>query len=182
MEPLAMDLGFELALPGGGQAYRREYGFNAIHLLPVNLYGPGDHFEPQLSHVIPALIRKCTEAVSRGEQEIVCWGDGSPTREFLYVEDCAEAVVAATERYDGPEPVNVGSGREISIRDLAQLIARHTGFTGRISWDTSKPNGQPRRCLDTSRAGRAFGFQAKTDFDQGLRRTVQWYRENQTSL
>jgi GDP-L-fucose synthase len=160
------------------QAYRRQYNFNAIYLLPVNLYGPGDHFDLETSHVIPALIRKCLQAVEHGEQEIVCWGDGSPTREFLYVEDCAEAIALAIERYDGMEPVNVGAGFEISIRELAELIAELTGFTGRIVWDLTKPNGQPRRCLDTSRAAELFGFRAKTDFRTGLRRTIAWYMEN----
>jgi len=159
-----------------GQAYRQQYGFNAIHLLPVNLYGPGDNFDPEASHVIPGLIRKCLEAVERGAPEIVCWGDGTPTREFLYVEDCAEAIVLATERYDGPEPVNVGTGVEISIRDLVALVAELTGFRGRVVWDRSRPNGQPRRCLDTSRAAAWFGFRATTDFREGLRRTVEWYR------
>ena len=160
------------------QAYRQQYGFNAIYLLPVNLYGPGDNFDPESSHVIPALIRKCLEAIERGDPEIVCWGDGTPTREFLYVEDCAEAIVLATEGFDGPEPVNIGAGFEISIKELVELIAELSGFQGRIVWDTAKPNGQPRRCLDTSRAWAAFGFQAKTDFREGLRRTVEWYREN----
>jgi GDP-L-fucose synthase len=159
-----------------GQAYRQQYGFNAIHLLPVNLYGPGDNFDPDASHVIPGVIRKCLEAVDQGAPEIVCWGDGTATREFLYVEDCAEAVVLATERYDGPEPVNIGAGFEISIKDLVHRIAELTGFTGRVAWDTTKPNGQPRRCLDTSRAERCFGFRASTDFQEGLRRTVEWYR------
>ena len=158
------------------QAYRQQYGFNAIHLLPVNLYGPGDNFDPESSHVIPALIRKCLEAIERDEPEIVCWGDGTPTREFLYVEDCAEAIVLATERYDQPEPVNVGAGFEISIKELVELVAALIGFRGRIVWDTSKPNGQPRRCLDTSRARELFGFQAKTDFQEGLRRTIEWYK------
>jgi GDP-L-fucose synthase len=160
-----------------GQAYRQQYGFNAVHLLPVNLYGPGDNFDPESSHVIPALIRKCLEAVERGEPEIVCWGDGTPTREFLYVEDCAEAIVLAAERYDGVEPVNIGAGFEISIKDLAELIAELTGFRDRIVWDTSKPNGQPRRCLDTSRAWELFAFRAQTDFREGLRRTIKWYME-----
>jgi GDP-L-fucose synthase len=160
-----------------GQAYRQQYGFNAIHLLPVNLYGPGDHFDIETSHVIPSLIRKCLEAVERGESEIVCWGDGTPTREFLYVEDCAEAIALATERFDGPEPVNVGAGFEISIKTLVELIAELTGFTGKVVWDTTKPNGQPRRCLDTSRASQAFGFKSKTDLRDGLRRTIDWYRD-----
>ena len=159
-----------------GQAYRQQYGFNAIHLLPVNLYGPGDNFDPETSHVIPALIRKCLEAQERGQSEIVCWGDGSPTREFLYVEDCAEGIVLATERFDGPEPVNLGSGIEISIRDLTMRVADSSGFRGRVVWDASKPNGQPRRCLDTSRARELFGFSARTDFRDGLLRTIDWYR------
>jgi len=160
-----------------GQAYREQYGFNAIHLLPVNLYGPGDNFDLESSHVIPALIRKCLEAVERGEPEVVCWGDGTPTREFLYVEDCADAIVLAAERYDGAEPVNIGTGFEISIKDLAGLIAELSGFQGQIVWDTSKPNGQPRRCLDTSRAWELFGFRAKTAFREGLRRTIAWYTQ-----
>ena len=159
-----------------GQAYRQQYGFRAIHLLPVNLYGPGDNFDPETSHVIPAIIRKCLEAVKRGDREIVCWGDGTPTREFLYVEDCAQAIVLATERYDGAEPVNVGAGFEISIKALVELIAELTGFRGRVMWDTTKPNGQPRRSLDTSRAWEAFGFRARTPFREGLERTVAWYR------
>ena len=159
-----------------GQAYRQQYGFRAIHLLPVNLYGPGDNFDPETSHVIPAIIRKCLEAVKRGDREIVCWGDGTPTREFLYVEDCAQAIVLATERYDGAEPVNVGAGFEISIKALVELIAELTGFRGRVMWDTTKPNGQPRRSLDTSRAWEAFGFRARTPFREGLERTIAWYR------
>ena len=160
-----------------GQAYRQQYGFNAIHLLPVNLYGPGDNFDPESSHVVPALIRKCTDAVERGDREIVVWGDGSATREFLYVDDCAEAIVLATERYDGAEPVNIGAGFEISIRDLTGLVAAACGFIGRINWDTSKPNGQPRRSVDTTRAAALFGFTAHTPFDEGLARTVAWYRQ-----
>jgi len=163
------------------QAYRDEYGFNGIFLLPVNLYGLGDNFDPVSSHVIPALIKKCVDAVEGGRDEIVCWGDGSASREFLYVDDAAEGIVLATERYDGAEPVNLGSGREITIRGLTELVAELCGFTGRITWDTSKPNGQPRRCLDTSRAERLFGFRARTDFREGLRHTIAWYRE-QTSL
>ncbi len=165
-----------------GQAYRQQYGFNSIHLLPVNLYGPGDNFDPESSHVIPALIRKCLEAVQRGDPEIVCWGDGSPTREFLYVEDCAEAIVLATERYDGAAPVNIGSGFEISIKDLVELIADLTGFRGRIVWDTTKPSGQPRRCLDIRQAWKLFGFQAKTNFRDGLRRTIEWYTSQSEQL
>ena len=158
------------------QAYRQQYGFNAIHLLPVNLYGPGDNFDPESSHVIPSLIRKCVEAVERGEPEITCWGDGTPTREFLYAEDCAEAIVLAAEQYDDPEPVNIGAGFEISIKELVDLIAELTGFQGAIVWDTGKPNGQPRRCLDTTRAWERFGFRARTSFAEGLRRTIEWYR------
>jgi GDP-L-fucose synthase len=173
------------------QAYRQQYGFDAIYLLPVNLYGPGDNFDPASSHVIPAMIKKFIDAqrsnvgtlerLNVGTLErsnvVTLWGDGSPTREFLYVEDAAEGIVLATERYDGPEPVNLGSGFEISIKDLAELIGRLTGFQGQIVWDTSKPNGQPRRKLDTSRAQRLFGFQAQTDFEEGLRRTIDWYKE-----
>jgi len=158
------------------QAYREQYGYNSIFLLPVNLYGPGDSFDLEASHVIPALIRKCLEAAERGDDEIVAWGDGSPTREFLYVEDAAEGIVLAAERFDDSEPVNLGSGFEISIHDLLTTIAHHTGFTGRIVWDTSKPNGQPRRALNTDRAFERFGFRATTDFDEGLRQTVAWYR------
>ena len=157
------------------QAYRAQYGFNAIYLLPVNLYGPGDNFDLETSHVIPAIIRKCVEAKQTGSAEIVLWGDGSPTREFLYVEDAAEAILLAAERYNAEQPVNLGSGEEISIRNLVQVITQEIGYTGRISWDTSKPNGQPRRCLDVSRAEREFGFRAQTDFRQGLRRTIDWY-------
>jgi GDP-L-fucose synthase len=159
-----------------GQAYRQQYGFNATHLLPVNLYGPHDNFDPASSHVIPALIRKCLEGIADDAPEIVIWGDGTPTREFLYVEDAAEGIVLAAERYDGAEPVNLGSGQEISIHDLATTIARLTGFQGRLIFDTSKPNGQPRRCLDTSRAEQWFGFRAHTSFEAGLERTVGWYR------
>jgi GDP-L-fucose synthase len=159
-----------------GQAYRQQYDFNSIHLLPVNLYGPGDNFDPETSHVIPALIRKCQEAVGQGEPRIVCWGDGSATREFLHVEDCAEAIQLATEHYDGSEPVNIGAGSEISIKELVGLIAELTGFRGEIEWDTSKPSGQPRRCLDTSRAHEYFGFQAKTELRDGLSKTIEWYR------
>ena len=159
-----------------GQAYRQQYGFNSIHLMPVNLYGPGDNFDPESSHVIPALIRKCLEANERGEDEIVCWGDGSPTREFIYVEDCSEAILMAMESYDGSEPVNIGSGFEISIKELVESIAEICEFRGDIVWDDSKPNGQPRRRLDTSRAFEEFGFQAKTDFREGLKRTVEWYK------
>jgi len=157
-----------------GQAYREQYGFNAIHVIPANLYGPGDNSDPETSHVIPAVIRKCLEAMEWDEKEIVCWGDGSPTREFLYVADCAEAILLAAERYERIEPVNIGTGYEISIKELVELIADLTGFHGHITWDKSKPNGQPRRCVDTRRALEGFGFQAKTDFREGLRRTIQW--------
>jgi GDP-L-fucose synthase len=163
-----------------GQAYRQQYGFNAIYLLPVNLYGPGDNFDPSSSHVIPALILKCVEAVNRGEKEIVAWGSGTASREFLYVEDAARAIVLATERYDAPEPVNIGAGMEIPIKDLLLVIAELTGFKGEIRWDTSKPDGQPRRCLDTSRAARAFGFKAQTSFRTGLSRTVEWFLANRS--
>ena len=165
-----------------GQAYRQQYDFNAIYLLPVNLYGPGDNFDPESSHVIPAIIRKCLEAIERKGPEIVCWGDGTPTREFIYVEDCAEAIVVATERYDGAEPVNIGAGFEIPIKELVELIAELTGFEGQIVWDTTKPNGQPRRCLDTSRALKHFGFRAKTDFREGLRRTIDWYQQGRRQI
>jgi GDP-L-fucose synthase len=159
-----------------GQAYRQEYGFNSIYLLPVNLYGPGDNFDPESSHVIPALIKKCVDAVESNAKEIVCWGDGSASREFLYVEDAAEGIVLATERYDGAEAVNLGSGKEITIRVLTEQIAELCGFTGDIVWDTSKPNGQPRRCLDTTRAEDWFGFRASTAFVGGLKETIAWYR------
>jgi GDP-L-fucose synthase len=158
------------------QAYRAEYGYNAIHLLPVNLYGPGDNFDPATSHVIPAIIQKMEEARVAGRDEVVLWGDGTPTREFLYVDDAAEGIVLATERYDDDAPVNLGSGGEIAIRDLAPMIAKAVGFAGRIEWDASKPNGQPRRSLDTSRATAAFGFRARTPFADGLAATVAWYR------
>ena len=157
------------------QAYRQQYGFKSIYLLPVNLYGPRDNFDPASSHVIPALIKKCLDARDEGAREIVVWGDGSATREFLYVEDAAEGIVLAVERYDKPEPVNLGTAFEISIRELVQLIAEATGFSGRITWDPTKPNGQPRRKLDTTRAEREFGFRARVDFADGLARTVAWY-------
>ena len=158
------------------QAYRDQYGFNGIYLLPVNLYGPGDNFNPADSHVIPALIKKCIDASKRGDDFISAWGTGSASREFLYVDDAARAIVLAAERYDGREPVNLGVGSEITIRDLTELIARLTGFTGEIRWDPSKPDGQPRRALDTSRAREAFGFVAGTSFEDGLRTTIEWYR------
>ena len=160
------------------QAYREQYGFDAIYLLPVNLYGPNDNFDPSSSHVIPALIRKCLEARDADAPSISVWGDGSPSREFLYVDDAAEGIVLAAERYEGSEPVNLGAGAEITIRELVTLIAELTGFRGRIEFDPSMPNGQPRRCLDTSRAEREFGFRAGTDFREGLRRTIAWYEES----
>jgi GDP-L-fucose synthase len=162
------------------QAYREQYGFNAIYLLPVNLYGPRDNFNLETSHVIPALIRKCLEAQDRGDKQVILWGDGSPTREFLYVEDAAEGILLAAERYNDSEPVNLGSGMEISIKDLATLISRLTGFDGELVWDTTKPNGQPRRVLDTSRAEQYFGFRAQVPFEEGLRRTIEWYREHRS--
>jgi len=158
------------------QAYRQQYGFNSIFLLPVNLYGPRDNFNPGSSHVIPALIKKCVEAVKTDAKEITVWGTGKATREFLYVEDCAEAIVLATGKYNSPEPVNIGAGFEITIKDLVILIARLTGFKGKIRWDRTKPNGQPRRMLDTNRASRQFGFKAKVKFEEGLRKTIAWYK------
>ena len=163
------------------QAYRQQYGYNAIFLLPVNLYGPRDNFDLNSSHVIPAMIRKMIEAQEAGQKEVVLWGDGSPTREFIYAEDAAEGIVLAAERYNGPDAVNIGSGYEIAIRDLAELIARLTGFEGQLVWDTTKPNGQPRRGLDTTRAEQYFGFKARTSFEEGLRRTIDWYRGARTA-
>ena len=157
------------------QAYRQQYGFNSIYLLPVNLYGPGDNFNPASSHVIPALIKKFVEAVREKKSTVDVWGTGAASREFLYVEDAARAIVLATEQYNKSEPVNLGAGQEISIRDLVEIIRKHTGFTGEIHWDTSKPDGQPRRCLVTSRAEKEFGFVAKVPFDEGLKRTIAWY-------
>jgi GDP-L-fucose synthase len=157
------------------QAYREQYGFNSIFLLPVNLYGPRDNFDLESSHVIPALIRKCVEAVRRGAEEVVCWGSGNVTREFLHAEDCAEGLLLAAERYDKPEPVNLGTGFEISIRELAEKIATLVGFKGELVWDDSQPDGQPRRCLDVTRAEREFGFRAGISFDEGLRQTIDWY-------
>ena len=162
----------------GAQAYREQYGTNAIFLLPVNLYGPGDNFDLETSHVIPALIRKMVEAEERGEPEVVLWGDGTPTREFLYVDDCVEGLWLAAERYDGADPVNLGTGEEIAIGDLARLVRDATGFRGTIRWDASKPNGQPRRRLDITRAEDLFGFTAKVALEEGLARTVAWYRES----
>jgi GDP-L-fucose synthase len=158
------------------QAYRDEYGFNGIFLLPVNLYGPRDNFDLETSHVIPAMIRKFVEARDRGDRQVTLWGDGSPTREFLYVEDAADGIVLAAERYDESEPVNLGRGEEVSIRDLARMIASRVGFAGTIGWDATKPNGQPRRMLDVSRARERFGFRAKTTLEEGLDRTIEWYR------
>jgi GDP-L-fucose synthase len=165
------------ALLVGAQGYREQFGLDAIYLQPVNLYGPGDNFDLETSHVIPALVRKMVDAQERGESEIVLWGDGTPTREFLYVEDCAEGIWLGAQRYNGPEPVNLGTGEEIAIRELAELVAELTGFDGTITWDSSKPNGQPRRRLDVSRAEREFGFRAQTPFREGLARTVAWYRQ-----
>ncbi len=164
------------------QAYRDQYGFNSIFLLPVNLYGPGDNFNLQSSHVIPALIRKAIEAQERGDKELVVWGDGSPTREFLYVEDAAEGILTATEKYNRSEPVNLGSGYEISIKDLAEMIVRLTGFEGKLVWDTTKPNGQPRRGLDVSRARDYFGWQAKMTFEEGLKNTIEWFKANRERI
>jgi GDP-L-fucose synthase len=164
------------------QAYREQYGFNAIFLLPVNLYGPGDNFNLRTSHVIPALIRKAVEAKDRGDKELIVWGDGSPTREFLYVEDAADGIITAAEKYNSPEPVNLGSGYEISIKNLAEMIVRLTGFDGKIIWETDKPNGQPRRGLDVQRAKQYFGWEAKMPFDEGIRRTVKWYQEKHLQI
>jgi GDP-L-fucose synthase len=159
------------------QAYREQHGFNAVYLLPVNLYGPRDNFDLETSHVIPALIRKCLEAKERGDKQVVLWGDGSPTREFLYVEDAARGILLASERFNSNEPVNLGSGMEISIKELANLIRRLTGYEGEFVWDISKPNGQPRRALDVSRAEKFFGFRAQVPFEEGLRRTIEWYKQ-----
>jgi GDP-L-fucose synthase len=164
------------------QAYRQQHGFNAIFLMPVNLYGPGDNFEPKTSHVIPALIRKCMEAKERGEHHIVVWGTGNASREFLYVEDAAEAITRATEKYNKPDPVNIGAGFEITIKDLVELIAKLTGFKGKIIWDKTKPDGQPRRILDTSKAQKEFSFKAKTVFEEGLKKTIEWYKDNYSQV
>jgi len=160
------------------QAYREQYGFNAIYLLPVNLYGPGDNFDPQSSYVIPALIKKCIDAIGDNDSQITVWGTGQPTREFLYVEDAAEGIFLASEGYNKADPVNLGAGFEISMKDLVSLIAKLTGFKGRVIWDTTKPDGQPRRCLDVSKAEREFGFRAKVGFKEGLKRTIEWYKKN----
>jgi GDP-L-fucose synthase len=162
------------------QAYRQQYGFNSIYLLPVNIYGPGDNFNPETSHVIPALIKKVFDAKDGNKRQILVWGTGKASREFLYVEDAAECIVLATEKYNKPDPVNLGAGFEISIKSLIELICNLTGFNGEIVWDMSKPDGQPRRCLDTSRAEREFGFKASTDFKEGLKRTIDWYSKNRT--
>lgn len=161
------------------QAYRQQYGFNSICLFPVNLYGPRDNFNPETSHVIPALIRKCLDAIKAGTPQIEIWGTGKPTREFLYVEDCAEAILLAAEKYNKSEPVNIGAGFEISIHALVNLICKLTGFKGKVIWDSAKPDGQPRRCLDVTRAFAEFGFKAKTDFETGLQKTIDWYKETQ---
>jgi GDP-L-fucose synthase len=157
------------------QGYRQEYGYNSIFLLPVNLYGPGDNFDPRHSHVIPALIKKCVDAVENGDKEVAVWGDGSASREFLYVEDAAEGIILATEQYNKSDPVNLGSAFEITIKDLIELIAKETGFSGKITWDTSKPNGQPRRKLDISLAEKEFGFKPRITLEEGLRQTIKWY-------
>jgi GDP-L-fucose synthase len=164
------------------QAYRQQYGFNAIYLLPVNLYGPRDNFNPSSSHVIPALIRKAFEAQQAGQKQMVVWGDGSPTREFLYVEDAADGIVTAAEKYNGAEPVNLGTGYEISIKELAEIVCRTVGFQGRLVWDTTKPNGQPRRGLDVSRAQSYFGWHAQVPFEEGMRRTIEWFKQNQDKI
>lgn len=160
------------------QAYRQQYGFNSIFLMPVNLYGPGDNFDPKSSHVIPALIKKCVDAIKNGDDHIVVWGTGKASREFLYVEDAAEGIISSTERYDKSDPINLGAGFEIKIKDLVELIAKLTGFKGKILWDASKPDGQPRRMLNTAKAEKEFGFKAKTTFEEGLNRTIDWYRKN----
>ncbi len=164
------------------QAYRAEYGFNSIFLLPVNLYGPGDNFDPATSHVIPALIKKCVDAVDNNADHIDCWGTGNVSREFIYASDAAEGILLATEHYNGPEPVNIGAGFEITIKELVGKITRLTGFRGEIRWDSSKPDGQPRRCLDTSRAKKLFGFEAKTPLDEGLKATIDWYRTDKNNI
>lgn len=158
------------------QAYRQQYGFNSIFLLPVNLYGPGDNFDPNSSHVIPALIKKCVDAIINGEEEIIVWGTGKATREFFYVEDAVDAIILASEKYDKSNPINIGAGFEISIKDLVDLIVELTGFQGKVVWDITKPDGQPRRMLDTTKAFNEFGFKARTDFREGLRKTIDWYR------
>jgi GDP-L-fucose synthase len=163
------------------QGYRQQYGLNAIYLLPVNLYGPGDNFDLRTSHVIPALIHKCVEARDRGEKQITAWGTGKASREFLYVDDCAEGLILAMEKYESPEPMNLGNGREITIRELTGMVAKIAGFEGEIIWDASKPDGQPRRCLDVSRAAEAIGFRAQTTLEDGLRKTVEWFDKNRAN-
>ncbi len=165
-----------------GQAYREQYGFDAIYLLPTNLYGPGDNFDLETGHVIPMLIRKFTEAKDRGDAQVIAWGTGKPTREFLYVDDAAEGIVLATERYNKSDPVNIGSGFEISIKDLTEMVAEMVGYDGKVVWDHDKPDGQPRRALDTSRAQAEFGFKATTDFRAGLERTIRWYETNRAQI
>jgi len=160
------------------QAYRQQYGFNSIFLMPVNLYGPGDNFNPDTSHVIPALIKKCFDAIKNNDKEIVVWGTGKATREFLYVEDAAEGILLAAEKYNKPDPINLGAGFEITIKNLVKLIVELTGFKGKITWDSSKPDGQPRRCLDTTKAYKEFGFKAKITFEEGLKKTIEWYKQN----
>ena len=164
------------------QAYRQQYGFNSIYLLPVNLYGPRDNFDPESSHVIPALIKKFAEAVEDNHRTVEIWGTGAASREFLYVDDCARAIVLAAEHYNKPDPVNIGAGREISIKELVTLIGNLTGFEGKIHWDSSKPDGQPRRCLDVSRAKQEFGFEARTTFEEGLKATIDWYKNNRSQV
>lgn len=164
------------------QAYRQQYGFNSCCLFPVNLYGPGDNFDPESSHVIPALIKKCIDAITNNESGITVWGTGKPSREFLYVEDAAEAIILATERYNKSDPINIGAGFEITIKDLIELIVKLTGFKGEIAWDTSKPDGQPRRMLDISKAEKEFGFRAQTSFKDGLKETIEWYEERKEKL
>jgi GDP-L-fucose synthase len=160
------------------QAYRQQYGFNSIFLMPVNLYGPRDNFDLESSHVIASVIRRCTEAMEQGSEEIVVWGTGKPTREFLYVEDAAEGILLATEKYNTSDPVNLGAGFEISIKELVDLIVKLTGFKGKVTWDTARPDGQPRRSLDTQKAYREFGFKARVPFEEGLKKTIEWYRRN----
>jgi GDP-L-fucose synthase len=160
------------------QAYRQQYGMNIIYLLPVNLYGPGDNFNPESSHVIPAVIKKFVDATEKGEKKVVVWGTGAASREFLYVDDAAEGIITAAEKYDKPAPVNLGAGKEITIKELVSTVAKISGFKGQIIWDTSKPDGQPRRCLDVTRARAEFGFEAKMDFAEGLEKTVEWYKQH----
>jgi GDP-L-fucose synthase len=162
-----------------GQAYRHQHGFNVIHVIPVNLYGPGDNFDPASSHVIPALIKKCCDAIDNDERMITAWGDGSPTREFLYVDDAVDGILLAAEKYDRAEALNLGTGNEISIKELMTLIALHTGFNGAIHWDATKPNGQPRRCINSNQAKKYLGWKAKIEYDYGIRKVVEWYRQEE---